>query len=73
LKAFFALIKRLKSKIFWCILKDIINLNYMGKRKGGLQKKEGFKSHKTKKRLEKKYNMLTERKGGKPPVTQHKG
>jgi hypothetical protein len=45
----------------------------MGKRKGGLQKKEGFKSHKTKKRLEKKYNMLTERKGGKPPVTQHKG
>lgn len=44
----------------------------MGKRKGGLQKKEGFKANKTKKRLEKKYNMLAEKKGKNLRITQHK-
>ena len=45
----------------------------MGKRKGGLSQKTEFKSHKTKKRLEKKYKMLEEKKGATQRVTQHKG
>ena len=45
----------------------------MGKRKGGLRQKTELKSHKTKKRLEKKHKMLDERKISNKHITQHKG